>query len=206
MSKVHIAIPDDVVDELYEFIFGNKTLEDIEKGYKVTETALTVINFLIKEMKNGKRIMSVGEDGTTTLLSIKEECNKIKEEELMENNKMESIFAGDFGCGGDVFDGFNVENTKDINLLFSYDEWLDSIAYVLFERNGKYYEVKHRYSDGNSLSSSMDFKTWEPKEVNIQELYYNLNNSKGKDHIFYSWNEPLKSKLLDYLKRNFDLN
>jgi hypothetical protein len=64
-----------------------------------------------------------------------------------------------------------IEANKDINILFvsySYMDY-DGYAWVLFEKDGKLYEVNGSHSSWYGLEGQ-----WEPEEVSLRELEHRL--------------------------------
>lgn len=104
---------------------------------------------------------------------------------LEEIINQEPIFLNDWGNKKDILADFAgdrwksdkekekefIEENKDINILFALYSYMDydGYAWVLFEKDGKLYEVNGSHSSWYGLEGQ-----WEPEEVSLRELEYRL--------------------------------
>jgi len=99
------------------------------------------------------------------------------------------IFLGDFEDEQDVINSF--EETQDVLngayiLLAHYEvDGYEGSAFVLFERDGKFYEVNGGHCSCNGLEGQ-----WEPEETSANELVHRIKNGRlgvygyGDDNAF----------------------
>lgn len=74
----------------------------------------------------------------------------------------------------------HLENWKDINILFAVYTYIEYAgdAFVLFEQNGKLYEVNGSHCSCYGLEGQ-----WEPEETNLEAIKYRLTEGKmGNDY------------------------
>lgn len=90
------------------------------------------------------------------------------------------------------------ESWKNINVLlaiYSYGCY-DGTAFVLFERDGKLYEV-----DGGHCSCYGLEQQWKPEETTVESLRHRLNNGQlGKG---YYDNDRFDKELIEVLDKRF---
>lgn len=91
--------------------------------------------------------------------------------EIKQIINQEPVYLNDWENKSDVFEDFVQESDETVNILFaSYsDENYVGDAWVLFEQNGKLYEVNGDHCSCFGLEGQ-----WEPEEVLLKELEHRL--------------------------------
>lgn len=107
------------------------------------------------------------------------------------------IFLEDFDCKEDVFGAFEVEDSGE-NILFAWygAGSYDGSAFVLFERDGRLYEVNGGHCSCFGLEDQ-----WDPEETSVAELMHRIDEgSLGKDEYYDGgdFGDDLKSVLSDW--------
>jgi len=118
---------------------------------------------------------------------------------LSEILKQEPKFLHDWKDKNDLIEDFEIKNKKirnleNINILFaSYNyENYSGEAWVLFEQNGKLYEVNGSHCSCYGLEGQ-----WNPEETTLEELKYRLvKGTFGEDDWSYN---NFRKELLDFL-------
>jgi hypothetical protein len=82
-----------------------------------------------------------------------------------------------------VFEEFEVPHTEveGVNILLAYYSYEDysGLAFVLFEKNGKLYEVNGSHCSCDGLG-----RQWDPEETNIEALRYRTEEGGlGRDYF-----------------------
>ena len=89
------------------------------------------------------------------------------------------VFLNDFDDDADVFGAYDVNTRDGINILIAdyvYADWSGS-SKVIFERDGKYYEVHGSHCSCYGLEGQ-----WDEEEVFLPALRYRMDNMRyGKD-------------------------
>ena len=112
---------------------------------------------------------------------------------------MNQKFIGLFKKERDVFNKYEEPYDKSINILFAYYTYEDynGRAFVLFERDGKLYEVNGGHCSCYGLEEQ-----WEPEETTIEDLKYRMTNGElGYDS--YDNENYFRDELREYIKENF---
>ena len=83
------------------------------------------------------------------------------------------VYHGEFECREDVERRFAVELDNSIEILFAgYDTpWYEGYAFVLFEQDGKLYEVNGSHCSCYGLEGQ-----WDPEETTWRDIKYRLEN------------------------------
>lgn len=106
------------------------------------------------------------------------------------------MFLGLFGSVEAIIDEFGIseEALKDANILFAfyeYEEYSGS-AFVLFERNGKLYEVHGSHCSCHGLSEdgiNGGETQWDPEETTIEALKITTSDNYVLSGCRAEWNE-----------------
>jgi hypothetical protein len=105
------------------------------------------------------------------------------------------MFLENFDSREDVFNVFNIEDDPAINMLFAwygYGDYCGS-AFVLFEKEGKMYEVNGSHCSCNGLEGD-----WDPEEVEKEHLLHRINEGSLGAESYYeggAFAEDLKKVL-----------
>jgi hypothetical protein len=88
---------------------------------------------------------------------------------------MKQYFLGDWNNIEDISHDFGEELDKDTKILLAWYDYADysGSAYVLFERNGKLYEVVGSHCSCYSLDGQ-----WEPEEVPVEALKHRIEKGR----------------------------
>lgn len=91
--------------------------------------------------------------------------------------KGHTIFLGDFEDEQDVINSFeetqNVLNGAHVLLAHYEIDGYEGSAFVLFERDGKFYEVNGGHCSCYGLEGQ-----WEPEETSVAELVHRIKNGR----------------------------
>lgn len=112
------------------------------------------------------------------------------------------IYLNLFNNNEDIEREFRIKLDPDMNILLAFYEYEDysGDAFVLFEQNGKLYEVhgSHCSCFGLSEESYADDEPstqWKPEETSIESLKHRLDEgSFGVDHFWCSDEDSVKGK------------
>lgn len=101
--------------------------------------------------------------------------------------KNAQVFAGNFDCVEDVKGAFEVKDDAldDAFILlawYGYGDY-DGSAFVLFERDGKLYEVNGGHCSCNGLEGQ-----WDPEETSASELVHRIKNGGLGTDSYYDDN------------------
>jgi len=113
---------------------------------------------------------------------------------------MESIYLGEFNDREDILYYFDIvdKDLKNVNILFAVyevEDCLDGSAFILFEKDGKLYEVNGISDSYNGLEGQ-----WEPEEITIEDIKYRL---KEGELGIGDGGDIFNKKLLKYIKENW---
>jgi hypothetical protein len=110
-----------------------------------------------------------------------------------------AVYLGDFECKADVIEKFSLklDDLKQCKILlawYGYGDY-DGSAFVLFERDGKLYEVNGGHCSCYGLEGQ-----WEPEVISVEQLMHRIDNGHLGRECYY--NEGVfDSKLKGILNR-----
>jgi len=112
---------------------------------------------------------------------------------------MKQVFLGFFENEKSITQEFQFDykDLSDITILFAVYEYedVDGTGFILFEKDGKLYEV-----DAYHCSCSGFEGQWEPEETTIEDILYRINNGQlGRDN-----KNIFAVELKEYIEENFN--
>jgi hypothetical protein len=110
---------------------------------------------------------------------------------------MKQYFLGNFGDVKDVEHEFQIalnDGEKILLAWYSYEDYSGS-AFVLYEQNGKLYEVNGSHCSCYGLEEQ-----FQPEETSVEALEYRMNKGNLGRRVYYSEEGSFKNELRDVLR------